>query len=460
MEKAAFKATSRDCVTPKKKHVDRLVQMTWLRDTFTMPELFMVLEGRFSEPSWVITFKTLIVIHILMLEGDPHQVLGFLTSNNNVLDLHRFRDQNGTRSFDQSKNIRLYANYLICKVSGYREFKVDFVRDQYPSRTQINGEGKVDIPKLFQEVGQVQKQIYVLLKAKFFIDTVDNEVTFTAFRLLIRDLLKLFQAMNMGVIKMLKGYFTMPQEDMKRALELYKRFIKITERVTDYLDNARQLQSAFGMTIPSLRHAPVSLAVSLEEYLNSPEAQLPPEERPTAPAKKSTRLTKNQSMPIPSATLTRKKSAGELTRKPLPVCPASPTKPASYSSQTMGRASTQPKAMGPAPTAKEQAQDLIDFFSSIENEVVVQPVAAPANPNAPTGGTHILAGQSALDFPTPSFQGFSTSVASAGGVTANPFMVSTPLPSVIAMAGLAPQQPQLALPAVAPTSNPFHQRQT
>ncbi|RKP35076.1 AP180 N-terminal homology domain-containing protein, partial [Dimargaris cristalligena] len=311
MEKAVFKATNKDCVTPKKKHVDRLVQMTWMEPPASMAELFVVIEGRFSEPSWVISFKALILIHLLMQEGEPATVFDYLSRNSNVLDLHQFRDKNGTRC---NKNIRLYAHYLIEKVNCYKDTQVDFVRDKYPSKTQIYGEGKLNIQRLLTEISYIQRQIY------FFIDTVDNEVTFTAFRLLIRDLLKLFQAMNVGVIKMLKSYFIISYDDMRRSLELYKRFVKITDRVTDYLENGRQLQASFGINIPLLNHAPVSLAISLEEYLQTPEARLPVAEKiknqkgtsgpPTLPAS----MAKNATAPT------------TFGGKPASKEPASPTK--------------------------------------------------------------------------------------------------------------------------------------
>ncbi|KAJ1930551.1 hypothetical protein IWQ60_000161 [Tieghemiomyces parasiticus] len=449
MEKAVFKATNKDCVTPKRKHVERLVQLTW-SDALTMPELFMVIEGRFSEPSWVITFKTLIVVHLLLLEGDSDKLFKFLSRNQNVLDLHQFRDKNGTRSFDQSKNIRLYAHYLVEKVNTYRDLRVDFVRDKYPSSSQINGDGPVDISRLLHEIAMVQRQIYVLLKAKFFIDTVDNEVTFSAFRLLINELLKLFQTMNAGVIKMLKNYFIISYDDMKRCLELYKRFVKITDRVTDFLDNGRQLQSAFGMSIPQLNHAPVSLAISLEQYLGTPEAHLPVEEKlknskqagPTRMAKTST---------APAKSVSKKPSFNTLPRQA--TAPAPPKEPMPVRSATMARSSTAPQPVSPNTQKNQSQRDLIDFFASIEGEVV----PPPANPSAGPSTLNVLTPTGAAPaFATNLFQPQAPYQAQPQSATvANPFLGNTDSGALVVAA-----QPPPAPAGGTATHNPFTQRQT
>ncbi|KAJ2818153.1 hypothetical protein IWW50_005916, partial [Coemansia erecta] len=127
-----------------------------------------------------------------------------------------------------------------------------------------------DIKFMLLEVSTVQKQLHSVLKNRFDSDTLDNETTFSAFRYCLRDMLKLFQVMNFGVMKMLKVYFQMQEEDMRRALDLYKRFVKLTDRTAEYLKIARQFEAIFGFTIPNLTHAPLSLSRALEDFLNMP----------------------------------------------------------------------------------------------------------------------------------------------------------------------------------------------
>ncbi|KAJ2416309.1 hypothetical protein GGF47_005433, partial [Coemansia sp. RSA 2524] len=105
ISKAIHKATRKDAVHPKQKHVDTLIQMTL--SGASMEELFMLVQDRFSEANWVISFKALILVHILMHEGNGPAIYDYLIRRPNALDMHRFRDRHGTKGvseFEQSKN--------------------------------------------------------------------------------------------------------------------------------------------------------------------------------------------------------------------------------------------------------------------------------------------------------------------------------------------------------------------
>lgn len=65
-------------------------------------------------------------------------------------------------------------------------------------------------------------------------------------------------------------YFEMSFIDATTALKTYKIFCKQCEKVVAYLGVAKKLQKIINVNVPNLRHAPVSLAGSLEEYLNDP----------------------------------------------------------------------------------------------------------------------------------------------------------------------------------------------
>ncbi|PIA15723.1 ANTH-domain-containing protein [Coemansia reversa NRRL 1564] len=271
MEKAVHKATRKDAVHPKQKHVDTLIQMTLSGGS--MEELFMLVQDRFSEANWVISFKALILVHILMHEGGGPVMYDYLIRRPNTLDMTRFRDRHGTKGvseFEQSKNVRSYAAYLNDKVLAYKAIRIDHVTQRNPNGSQIFTKTPTDIKFMLLEVSTVQKQLHSVLKNRFDSDTLDNETTFSAFRYCLRDMLKLFQVMNFGVMKMLKVYFDMEEGDMRRALDLYKRFVKLTDRTDEYLKIARQFEAIFGFSIPKLNHAPLSLSKALDDFLNMP----------------------------------------------------------------------------------------------------------------------------------------------------------------------------------------------
>lgn len=93
-------------------------------------------------------------------------------------------------------------------------------------------------------------------------DDVDNNISLYAYRLLVEDLLVLFQVINESIVNILEHYFAMEKSDARTSLEIYKRFARQTEDTISFLDRARRLQHELQISIPSVKH--VSLTGDLK----------------------------------------------------------------------------------------------------------------------------------------------------------------------------------------------------
>ncbi|KAF7731945.1 hypothetical protein EC973_007776 [Apophysomyces ossiformis] len=71
----------------------------------------------------------------------------------------------------------------------------------------------------------------------------------------------------------------MSKPDATTALNIYRRFAKQTEETVSFVESTKKLETSLGMSVPTLKHAPLSLAAALEEYLNDPE----PDKQPPKP---------------------------------------------------------------------------------------------------------------------------------------------------------------------------------
>ena len=100
-------------------------------------------------------------------------------------------------------------------------------------------------------------------RVQFYLDDLEDELNITALRMLVKDLLIVFQACNEGVINVLEHYFEMSQIDAKEALAIYKNFCKQTERVVEYLGVAKKLQNLLNVPVPNLRHVHPYLFLSI-----------------------------------------------------------------------------------------------------------------------------------------------------------------------------------------------------
>ncbi|KAJ3179024.1 hypothetical protein HDU85_004979 [Gaertneriomyces sp. JEL0708] len=269
MERSVNKLTSKKLKPLKPKHVQILTSGTWQREV-PIGEIFRCLNHRLRENHWVTVFKALITVHILMREGATDRVIGYVASNASILNMSGFRDRTNTPlGHEQAKNLRAYALYLEEKVMGYRDIKVDFVRSKADIIERFR---TLSIEKgLLREVELLQRQINGLLGCTFYSEEIDNVVTLQAFRLLIGDMMALFHLLNEAVIRILGEYFEMSKGDATRALQIYKNFARQTEKTVEFFEIARKLKHALGLEVPVFKHAPVSLAGALEDYLKAPD---------------------------------------------------------------------------------------------------------------------------------------------------------------------------------------------
>jgi phosphatidylinositol-binding clathrin assembly protein len=135
-------------------------------------------------------------------------------------------------------------------------------------------------------------------------------------------------------------------------VKIYKAFVKQTDQAVRFLSTARHFEHATRLEIPKIKHAPTSLASSLEDYLNDPEFE----------AQRREYLAQQESH----------KKGKAVNGKALAAKPSTTTNGLSNAKANTSRSSAtaeKPQPKGPAP-------DLIDFFESIEQHQ--QPMAQPA----------------------------------------------------------------------------------
>ncbi|KAF1838738.1 ANTH-domain-containing protein [Decorospora gaudefroyi] len=334
-EKSVKGGTKIKLAAPKSKYVEHILVATHAGEA-GVAEIFRALTNRLRDSTWTIVFKSLIIVHLMIREGEPEVTLKFLAQNpHRKLAINHF-----TEVQTQGHNIRTYSEYLLRRAIEYGATKVDYVR---------GGEGRLkrlSVEKgLLREAESVQDQIRALLKCQPFDDEPENEITLTAFRLLTMDLLVLFHVMNEGTINILEHYFELSKPDATRALAVYRTFVKQTEAVVQYLSLARSHEHSTRLEIPKIKHAPTSLAASLEEYLNDKDFEI---NRRQYLAEKEAK--KNGGKPTNGAS------------KPLDAKP--PTSNMISSQPQQQHQQHQPAAAQTKPSA---SAPLIDLFASLED---------------------------------------------------------------------------------------------
>ncbi|KAG8824189.1 hypothetical protein FRC19_002301 [Serendipita sp. 401] len=325
---------------PKAKYLDSIIATTYSDDS-SLRDVLAALAVRLRDSSNVVIHKALLVLHTMIRMGHTDNVLSFLSSSSNdVLKLRHITNGHN------DGNISSYAGYLEARIRVYRDLRHDVIRVQNEtnreerisggdSSRETNGGGvsrskTVNARKLrhltvekglLRETKGVQLQIHALLQCKFFMDSLEDELNLTTLRLLVKDLLILFQAGNEGVINVLEQYFEMSAVDAEQSLEIYKSFCTQTEGVVEYLSIARKLSNLLNVPVPNLRHAPTKLAGALEEYLRDPNFEQNRIEYKTSKALADGKIKKpkQQSKPETSAEATTSTEASSSKGKARPA---------------------------------------------------------------------------------------------------------------------------------------------
>ncbi|EJD07686.1 ANTH-domain-containing protein [Fomitiporia mediterranea MF3/22] len=353
---------------PKAKYIDPIIAATYSEDG-AVHDVCKALSPRLREPNVIIVYKALIVLHTMIRNGATDNVLSYLSSD----DVLRLKSVSAGHwdGYDTPRNLQNYALYLDARIRTYKDLKHDPVRVQSDSNRDARVESTFErsstarasngpqrsktimgrklrsmtVEKgLLRETKAVQRTINALLECKFYFDNLDDELNVTALRMLVKDLLVLFQALNEGVINVLEHYFEMSHVDAETALGIYRNFCKQTEKVVEYLGVARKLQNMLNVPIPNLKHAPVSLVSALEEYLNDPNFEQNRIEY------KTTRSLAD-------------KNAREGNTAPNGVDHG---KPSSSSAAPTSSTNAHPSSLTKPSDPENKA--LVDFFSSIEGE--------------------------------------------------------------------------------------------
>ena len=136
-------------------------------------------------------------------------------------------------------------------------------------------------------------------------------------------------------------YFELSKPDATRALNIYRTFVKQTEAVVQYLSLARTHEHSTRLEIPKIKHAPTSLAASLEEYLNDKDFE----------------INRRQYLAEKEA----KKSGGKTTNG------VSEQQESKLSTSGISNTSNNQPAAAAAPTKSAISAPLIDLFASIED---------------------------------------------------------------------------------------------
>ncbi|KAI8898966.1 ANTH domain-containing protein [Globomyces pollinis-pini] len=238
-----------------------LIDATYSHST-SMSELFKCIGNRLRDDRPIVVMKALSLIHLLLREGNSDRMLGYLVSNVDILYQSFFK----TQGSEMSVYLKSYTGLLEEKVGSYREVKVDWIKRKDEGIAMFRSMEDLD---LIKNTIILQKQIESAVNCSWEVSISSGIVVQQAYRFVLAELIALYHLVNEAIVKMLGNYFTMTKPNATKSLDIYKTFVKQTKKMESIFENGKKHKSVLMMDIPKFKSPPVSLAVTLEDFLRS-----------------------------------------------------------------------------------------------------------------------------------------------------------------------------------------------
>ncbi|GMM32011.1 Yap1801 protein [Martiniozyma asiatica (nom. inval.)] len=279
LDKLVEGATKIKLAPPKPKYVEPILMSTAdgvKSDNFRT--VMRALRRRLGDSAWTIVYKSLVVIHIMIREGESNVTLEYLASHPDIFTLRigadgRFIDNGGSL-----RQLKAYSHYLTVRGLEFGKTHHDFIKEtkkpfggwDISDKTSILRDLTVE-KGLLMLTESIQLQITALLKCTFQESEVNNDLLILSFRMLSTDLVSLYQTLNEGVLNILEHFFELSKPDAQRAFDIYVNFTNLTKQVVAFLRVAKHLEKITKAKVPVIRHAQTSLTDSLKAYLDDPD---------------------------------------------------------------------------------------------------------------------------------------------------------------------------------------------
>lgn len=370
LARTVCKATTEEVLGPKKKHIDYLLACT-NEPNVSIPQLANLLIERTQNSSWAVVFKALTTIHQLMNTGNE-RFTQYLATSNHSFELNDFMDRTTPQGYNMSAFVRKYAKYINDKSISYRTLAIDLCKIRSGNDNALR---TMNLENLSKTLPIVQQQFDSLLDFGAEAKDLNNGVIMSAFKLLYKDLVRLYVAYQEAIINLLERYFKLSRKKTREALEMYKNYLARIEKIAGFL----LVVDAVGLDkseMPDLKKPGTILKV-LEQHLAQLEAKKrggtpanleaggdgddeceasdakeetkenqPPASSPVAPAKPQQPA---PSTPGSSGEPTETSSSSAASSKPAPPKPARPSPKVSPKNSPSSSSVAPRKAASPVP---------------------------------------------------------------------------------------------------------------
>ncbi|KAI4380468.1 hypothetical protein MLD38_006655 [Melastoma candidum] len=262
---AIVKATNHVEQPAKEKHVRAIfAAVSATRPRADVAYCIHALARRLSKThNWAVALKTLIVIHRALREVDPtfhEELINYGRSRNHMLNMAHFKDDSSPNAWDYSAWVRTYALFLEERLECFQVLKCD-VETERPKLKEI------ETGELLEQLPALQQLLFRVLGCEPHGAAADNFVIQLALSMVASESVKIYQAINDGIVNLVDKFFEMQRQDAMKAFDIYRRAGQQAERLSEFYEICKNVDIGRGDRFIKIEQPPASFLQTMEEYV-------------------------------------------------------------------------------------------------------------------------------------------------------------------------------------------------
>lgn len=147
-------------------------------------------------------------------------------------------DRTTPQGYGMSTFVRRYAKYINNKISSYKTLAIDLCKVK-PGKD--NGLRTMNMDNLCKTLPVVHNQFDSLLDFGVEAKDLNNGIIMAAFRLLYKDLNRIFVAYQEAIINLVERYFKLSRKKTREALNMYKKYLDRLDKVANFFKIVEQV---------------------------------------------------------------------------------------------------------------------------------------------------------------------------------------------------------------------------
>eukprot|EP00249_Psilotum_nudum_P015585 c25410_g1_i2 orf=1003-2697(-) len=268
---ALVKATNHVECPPKEKHIRIIFAATSsMRPRADVAYFIHAIGRRLAKThNWAVAAKSLIVVHRILREGDPtfrEDLINYSHTRGHILNLSHFKDDSSPIAWDYSAWVRTYALFLEERLECFCMLKYDVESERLRTK-------ELNTVELLEHLPALQQLMYCLIGCQPDGAALYNHVIQYGLTLVLKESVKLYHAISDGIINLVDKFFEMQRNDAVKALEIYKRAGKQTEKLSELYEICKSLDFSRNSKLPLLEQPPQSFLSTMEDYVRDSARQ-------------------------------------------------------------------------------------------------------------------------------------------------------------------------------------------